>query len=431
VERFIINFGNRSLVQAKQYPEVYSIVDETVRPVREQDNREQYRRLWWQFAEKRKALSESLASRSSAFVAVATAKYLAFSKYSSDGVFGQALKVFATERWEHFALVQSTVHEVWARKYSGSLETRLRYSPTDCFENFPFPAGQWQTPNAALAALGGRYHEHRRTLMRHSWRGLTDVYNLFHSPLLRPATPDELALSDKDFEKLLGKDAKSLRKHLLEPKAPDDVELWDFNTIVAAVLQLRQLHVQLDNAVRDAYGWGPPPAGEVGEAGRGLDLEHNFYDVDTLPENDRTRYTISPVARKEVLKRLLALNHERRAEEEAKGLWDKKGKKKKSDPGAENKNGLFQEGGLFDQDPTEPEEQEAPKRGRPKKETYSGEATAAILEFLKANAGLHGKSAVLEGSGVDAKEWNAAIKQLLEEGKVVKEGAKKGARYGS
>jgi len=47
-----------------------------------------------------------------------------------------------------------------------------------------------------------------------------------------------------------------------------------------------------------AYGW------------EDINLAHDFYEVDYLPENDRVRYTISPDARKEVLKRLLKLNHE-------------------------------------------------------------------------------------------------------------------------
>ena len=55
----------------------------------------------------------------------------------------------------------------------------------------------------------------------------------------------------------------------------------------------------LDLAVRDAYGW------------QDLDLGHGFHQVDTLPETDRIRYTISPAARREVLKRLLAENHAR------------------------------------------------------------------------------------------------------------------------
>ncbi len=50
--------------------------------------------------------------------------------------------------------------------------------------------------------------------------------------------------------------------------------------------------------------------------------------MDYLPENDRVRYTISPEARREVLKRLLKLNHEIH-EHEAKASLHAKGKTKK------------------------------------------------------------------------------------------------------
>lgn len=45
-------------------------------------------------------------------------------------------------------------------------------------------------------------------------------------------------------------------------------------------------------------------------------------------------FTIAPDARKEVLRRLLKLNHERYAEEVAAGLHDKKGKKAPATPGS-------------------------------------------------------------------------------------------------
>ena len=67
---------------------------------------------------------------------------------------------------------------------------------------------------------------------------------------------------------------------------------------IKAYLIARKLHKEMDEAVLKAYGWND------------LDLAHDFYEVDYLPENDRVRYTISPKARKEVLKRLLLLNHE-------------------------------------------------------------------------------------------------------------------------
>ena len=74
---------------------------------------------------------------------------------------------------------------------------------------------------------------------------------------------------------------------------------------LGTVDELRRLHVGLDVAVRDAYGW------------QDLPLEHDFYEVETLPENDRVRYTIPPAARKELVKRLLAENHRRAAAESA------------------------------------------------------------------------------------------------------------------
>jgi len=60
-----------------------------------------------------------------------------------------------------------------------------------------------------------------------------------------------------------------------------------------------------------------------------IDLAHDFYEVDYLPENDRVRYTISPDARKEVLKRRLRLNHEIHEQEVKAGLHVKGKRKKK------------------------------------------------------------------------------------------------------
>ena len=81
-------------------------------------------------------------------------------------------------------------------------------------------------------------------------------------------------------------------------------------------MHLREVHKQMDAALK-AYGW------------EDIDLSHDFYEVDYLPENDRVRYTISPDARKEVLKRLLKLNHEIHEQEVKAGLHVKRKSKKK------------------------------------------------------------------------------------------------------
>ncbi len=74
----------------------------------------------------------------------------------------------------------------------------LRYSPSNCFETFPFPDGLWQTANPKLAEIGERYHEHRRALMLRLWLGLTNIYNLFHSPDLTPAIVAKVSKKSED-----------------------------------------------------------------------------------------------------------------------------------------------------------------------------------------------------------------------------------------
>ena len=287
--RAIIDFRDWGMQRAARYIEPFEIVQRLVQPVRSSNNREQYRDLWWVFGERRPGLVAALEPLCYCFAAAATTKYLNFSRVQVGTVFLKTLYVLASDRWDVFSVMQSTIHEVWARKYSGALKLDLCYSPSDCFENFAFPAGLWQTPNTTLATLGEHYHRHRKSLMLSLWLGLTDIYNLFHARDLSPAKVEKVS-----------------------KKSPEEAERG-----YHGLLELRRLHVSLDLAIRDAYGW------------QNLPLEHDFHEVETLAENDRVRYTISPAARKELLRRLLAENHARAAAESATAALTEKSPKPK------------------------------------------------------------------------------------------------------
>ncbi|BBD70809.1 hypothetical protein NIES4072_71750 [Nostoc commune NIES-4072] len=160
-------------------------------------------------------------------------------------------------------MAQSTIHWVWAIQFGSTLgKITYNYTPTDCFETFPFP-----TSTANLEEIGDRYYNHRQNIMQTRQEGLTKTYNRFHNP-------DETA---------------------------------------ADIQQLRELHIEMDNAVTAAYGW------------QDLELSHGFHQT-----KQGLRFTISETARREVLDRLLELNHQRYAEEVAQGLHDKGNKKSKS-----------------------------------------------------------------------------------------------------
>ena len=73
------------------------------------------------------------------------------------------------------------------------------------------------------------------------------------------------------------------------------------------IVRLRTSHEEMDQAVAAAYGWSD------------LDLGHGFHAT-----KQGERYTLSESARRTVLDRLLALNHQRYEEEVKAGLHDKK-----------------------------------------------------------------------------------------------------------
>ena len=136
--------------------------------------------------------------------------------------------------------------------------------------------------------------------MLESQFGLTKTYNLFHNNSI-----NYQSFNDNDKQVL------ALQKHLVNTS-----NTISFDEAVKGILKLRELHVQMDEAVLDAYAWND------------IKPLHDFYELDYLPENDRVRYTIHPDARKEILKRLLELNHKIHEEETQAQIDNPKPKKK-------------------------------------------------------------------------------------------------------
>ncbi len=252
---------------ASDYPDCLTIIESRVKPERTRKKedgsfilRKPLPQKWWIYGEKRPKLYSSIDNLDRVFAAVLHTKYWSIGVIENGLVFSHALVVFSLRDWADFAFLSSNIHEVWARNYSGSLETRLRYSPTDCFETFPLPKS-----STKIKIIGEDLYRHRRKILKLKQEGLTKTYNRLHNP--------------EQFS--------------------EDIQ------------EIRDLHLHLDNAVATAYGWGD------------LHLGHGFHET-----KQGLRFTISEEARREVLQRLLKLNHERYAEEVAQGLHDKKTKKK-------------------------------------------------------------------------------------------------------
>ena len=253
--RWVIDFHDWPEERAQLYREPFKRIEELVRPERATNNRENYRRLWWQFAERVPGLYREIASLDRCIAITLVSKVVQPMFVPANIVISIALAAFAYDDDAHLGLLSSGLHWWWAVTRASTMRTDIRYTPTDCFETFPQPE-----LTEAVGIFGGELNNHRSGLMLDRREGLTKTYNRVHDP-----------------------DERS-----------DDI------------VRLREIHVALDHAVRDAYGWSD------------LDLGHDFHET-----KFGTRFTFAPGPRQEVLDRLLELNHERYAEEVRQGLHGK------------------------------------------------------------------------------------------------------------
>jgi hypothetical protein len=273
--RYVINFGNRTEAEAAEYPLAFDRVRLLVKPKRDALVRQIHEKSYWKHWDKRETLYAAVGKLERVIVCSFVSKHLPFEIMSTKWVFSKELAVIPTADWGHFALLQSTIHATWARHQSGTLKSDLAYSISDALRTFP-PV----TPSPRMRHSGESYVALRNSIRQEHRQGLTSLYNSFH---------------DRDLR-------------------------------VAGISRLRELHVDMDRAVADAYGWTD------------VDLGHGFHDT-----KQGIRFTLSPAARREVLARLLALNHERYREEVEQGLH----RKRESQPRRTRKPAPQSTGNLF------------------------------------------------------------------------------------
>jgi hypothetical protein len=326
-DRFVINFFDWTIEKCQKYSEAFSLVKERVLPERLKQNDKGAKEKWWQYLRPRTELYLKLKDKNKCLAVALTSKTLAFVFLPTNIVYTHAIGLFVNDTFSFFAVLQSNLHSIWAWQFGSTMKSDLRYTSSDIFENFPFPQNYHKAIN--LEKIGESYHEHRRVLMLSMQLGSTKTYNAFHAPEVQPGITTAM-LEGKDkktIEKQYGKEVWYLWNHLQKTPGTCTIE-----EAIAGIQKLRELHVEMDNAVLEAYGWNNDElkitnyednsealihnskltfeSSVIRNSKFVIDLKHNFYEVDYLPENDRIRFTIHPDARKEVLKRLLQLNHQ-------------------------------------------------------------------------------------------------------------------------
>ncbi|EXI92856.1 MAG: hypothetical protein AW12_00336 [Candidatus Accumulibacter sp. BA-94] len=279
--RWVINFQDRDKNEAQTYDSAWQIVVERVKPYRDTLTKQVHESCFWKFWDRREDFFNRVRSRSRFLVASKLSKYFAIVFGHPNFVYSEKTKVFDFSSFTAFAVLQSAFHTTWAAAQGSTTGETPAYVGSKCFDTFPFPnffinhANGLVTTDVThdrLDKIGEEYYTFRDHLLQNNGIGLTRVYNRLHDP--------------------------------------DDQS--------NAINRLRYLVAEMDNHVADVYGW------------QDIDLGHDFHET-----RQGIRYTISDAARREVLDRLLAMNHQRHAEEEAHRIAHpaatpvKRGRKKK------------------------------------------------------------------------------------------------------
>lgn len=137
---WIIDFGVDTPIEfAARYDAPFELVRKRVKPERDEMRRERRRERWWLHGETAVNLRRGLADLSRFIVTPRVAKHRVFFWLDPVTVVDGQLVAFARSDDFFFGVLHSRLHEIWALRQGTQLETRPRYTPSSCFETFPFP----------------------------------------------------------------------------------------------------------------------------------------------------------------------------------------------------------------------------------------------------------------------------------------------------
>jgi hypothetical protein len=224
ITRYIIDFKEMDETEARQFNAPFSHLEIHLKPERMTRDIKKYPRLvnqWWKFWHSRQALYLKIKSENLNRVLVRSriSDHHMVDFLPSSSVFTDKLVIFTFDDYFHFGVLQSSLHDIWSRKYATTMKNDVSYVMANCFNTFPIPN---ENMTSKVYEIAEKYFCIRLKLKQQKKCGLTRLYNLFHSQ----------------------------------------------EVVDSEIIEFREQSKLLDKAVLDLYGWSD------------IEIDTNFYVTD-------------------------------------------------------------------------------------------------------------------------------------------------------
>ncbi|MGH7047272.1 MAG: class I SAM-dependent DNA methyltransferase [Stellaceae bacterium] len=240
--RWIIDFGSEmSEREAALFEAPFAYCLAKVKPERDKNRREAYRRFWWRHVEPRPGMARALKGLGRFVVTPEVSKHRIFAWLRPPITPDHKLQVIASDADPIFGILLSQIHKWWSLRVGSwhGVGNDPRYTIGTTFETFPFPEGL--TPNIPAAEYAddpraAAIDEAARRLdeLRGAWLNPPDLVE--RVPEVVPGYPDRILPVN-------AKAAAILKKRTLT-NLYNERPTW-----------LDNAHRDLDAAVAAAYGW--------------------------------------------------------------------------------------------------------------------------------------------------------------------------------
>lgn len=247
---WIIDFGtSMAEIEAAMFEAPFGYAVEHVKPEREANNREAYRKYWWRHGEPRVAMRREI-SKIFRFIATPhVSKHRVFIWLDACVLPDKMLIVVTRSDDTTFGILQSRFHELWSLRLGTSLEDRPRYTPTTTFETFPFPEGM--TPRDSAPKTGQTSPPCMAgDILAENIAAAARRLNELREAWLNPAEWVDWVITPEEEKAGFPKRPVAKPGHEAELNKRTLTNLYN-----ARPAWLDLAHKELDKAVAAAYGW--------------------------------------------------------------------------------------------------------------------------------------------------------------------------------